>query len=263
MRTLLKIGGAALERTEARTALAASIASARAAGHEIVVLHGGGNQIRSLSAGLGIEAEYLEGLRVTDGATAEVVLAAVAGTVGKHLVASLGAAGVAAIGLCGADASLFQVSPHPDRRLGYVGLPVSVNGRALEALLAAGLLPCVGCVAPLAPDAEGPRDHLYNVNADDVALPLAKAFGAEALLFLTDVPAVLDSEGERIVELDGTGAEALRSDGVIAGGMIPKVRAGLDAATALPETLVKIAPAAGPDAVLAALSDDVGTTFHP
>jgi len=261
MRILVKIGGAALERAAARAELATALAGARGAGHELVVVHGGGNQIRALSARLSIDDRYVDGLRVTDAETAEVVLAVVAGAVGKTLAASLAEAGLDAVSLCGADGRLYDVERHPTRELGYVGRVSGVRSGLLEALLAAGMVPLVACVAPLAPEAEGPRDHLYNVNADDVALALARALAVDALIFLTDVPAVLDARGARIASLDELQAVALTAEGVVRGGMLPKVRAGLDAAAALPGALIKIAPAGGRDALLAALRADVGTTF--
>ncbi|TAJ21912.1 MAG: hypothetical protein EPO68_04020, partial [Planctomycetota bacterium] len=102
-RLLVKLGGAQLEEPAARAAVARSLAAARAAGHELVIVHGGGNQIRALTKQLGIADRYHEGLRITDAATADVVLMVLAGLVNKALVADLGAAGVAAVGLCGAD----------------------------------------------------------------------------------------------------------------------------------------------------------------
>ena len=123
-------------------------------------------------------------------------------------------------------------------------------------------MPLIATVAPLAQGAAGPRDRLYNINADHAAAPLARALGCDAILFLTDVPGVLDANGQRIARLSPTQCEALRADGVLRGGMIPKVEAALLAMHALPNGLVKIAPAAGDDAVLAALRADTGTRFE-
>ena len=262
MRILLKIGGATLERPEARAQLACAVSAGVAQGHELIVAHGGGNQIRALSRRLGIADRYVEGLRVTDAETAEVVLATLCGTVGKTLVAALAGAGVPAVGLSGADGRVFEVRRHPAADLGYVGVVSGVRTSLLETLLATGYLPVVACVGPLAAGAPGPRDHLYNVNADDVAVALAGALAVDALLFLTDVPAVLDGAGGRIATMDPVGAAALEADGVLSGGMLPKVRAGLSAAAALDGALVKIAPADGPDAVVSALEEGVGTSFE-
>ena len=261
MRIVLKIGGAPLARPASRGALARAVTEARGAGHDLVVVHGGGDQIRRQAERLGLEQRYVDGLRVTDSETAAVVLATVAGSVGKTLAAALAASGTRAVSLCGADGDLFAVERHSDGALGYVGAVTEVRTEVLETLLAAGHVPLVGCVGPLAPGAPGPRDHLYNVNADDVAAPLARALEADALLFLTDVPGLLDAGGARIATVDDVGARALTRDDVLKGGMLPKARAGLAAAAANPAALVKIAPADGPHAVLAALASDVGTTF--
>ena len=261
MRILLKLGGALLESGDSRADLAAAIAAARADGHEVVVVHGGGNQIRALSRRLGLADGYVDGLRVTDAETAELVLMVVAGAVGKSLVAALEAGGVPAVGLCGADGGLYEVRPHPTPGLGYVGLVTRARTELADALLAAGYVPVVACLGPLAPEHDGPSDRLYNVNADDVALALAGAFAADALLFLTDVPGVLDAAGGLVPSLDAESADRLAREGVLAGGILPKVRAGLAAAEALPGALVKIASAGGRDALRAALAPSAGTTF--
>jgi acetylglutamate kinase len=259
---LLKVGGAQLEQAEARTALAGSILQARRTGIEIVLVHGGGNQIRSLGKRLGIPERYVEGLRVTDAATAEVVLMVLAGLVNKELVAALEAEGLRAVGLCGADGSTFSAVPerrHAD--LGYVGAVGGCDPRLVDNLLSEGFVPVLSTVAPLRSTEDAPRDRFYNVNADLAAGPLSKAFGASALLFLTDVPAVLDGDGAEIAELSVERCAELRAAGVIRGGMIPKVEAALAALAENPGALVKIAPAAGRNAVLAALDPAVGTRF--
>jgi acetylglutamate kinase len=262
-RLVVKVGGAQLEEKEARAHFARAVARAREDGHQVVVVHGGGDQIRSFAERLALPQSYRDGLRVTDAATAEVVTAVLAGLVNKHLVAELGAAGVPAVGLCGADASCLQVERHAPagHDLGYVGAVCRVDTALLEQLLRAGYVPVVATVAPLAPDAEGARDHLYNVNADLAAGPLARALAADALLFLTDVPGVLD-EGRRLVaRLSRAEADRLRAGGVLEGGMVPKVAAAQAAlGTGVPH-VVAIASAAGEDAVRAALAPGAGTRF--
>jgi acetylglutamate kinase len=263
VRILVKVGGAQLEAQAARADLARSLRAARGAGHEIVVVHGGGNQIRDLSRRLGLADRYHEGLRITDAATADVVLMVLAGLVNKELVAALENAGVRAAGLCGADGGSF--SAVKDRRqgtdLGYVGRVQSADRTLVDALLGAGLVPVIATAAPLAAGEADPADHFYNVNADLAAGPLAHAFEADALLFLTDVPGVLGADRGRIERLTPARCRELRECGVIQGGMIPKVEAALMALSENPRALVKIAPAAGGDAVLAALEPSTGTVF--
>ncbi len=234
MRLLVKIGGAQLEQPAARAELARALAAARAAGHQLVLVHGGGIQIRELVRRLGLPERYHEGLRVTDPATAEVVLQVLCGTVNKEL-------GV---------------------ELGYVGRVHGVDTQLLETLLAGGFVPAIATTASLAPGLDGPCERFYNINADMAAGPLAAALRCDAVLFLTDVPAVLDADERRIPALDAAGCARLRGAGVIAGGMIPKVEAALEALAAHPGALVKIAPAAGPDCVLQALLPAVGTRFQ-
>lgn len=264
MRLLVKIGGAQLEQAAARAELAQALARARAAGHELVLVHGGGNQIRELVRRIGLPESYHQGLRVTDAQTAEVVLQVLCGTVNKQLVAALAQAGVRAVGLCGADGGSFGAEPllAEGVELGYVGRVHTLDTRLLETLLAQGYVPAIATTAPLAADAAGPAEHFYNINADMAAGPIGAALRCDAILFLTDVPAVLDATRQRIAALNASECARLRASGVIAGGMIPKVEAALDALAAHPRSRVKIAPAAGPDCVLQALSPAVGTTFE-
>ena len=262
MRILVKVGGAQLEQRDARQDLVRSVLAARAAGDEIVLVHGGGNQIRALGRRLSIEERYVDGLRVTDAATAEVVLMVLAGLVNKELVAAFEAEGARAVGLCGADGSTFSaVREVREADLGYVGSVARCDPALVRTLLAQGYVPILSTVAPLSADAAGARDRFYNVNADLAAGPLCHAFGASALVFLTDVPGVLDAQGLRLAELSPRACAELRESGVIRGGMIPKVEAALAALAANPGATVKIAPASGTDSVRAALEPGVGTRF--
>ncbi len=263
MRILVKIGGAQLAEPEARASFCSAVADARHAGNELIVVHGGGEQVSDWARRLGLEEHKVDGLRVTDGPTAEVVLAVIGGQVNRTLVAGLQAEGVSAVGLTGADGGSFSAHRHtPDGRdLGYVGEVDQVRPELLQTLLAAGFVPVIATVAPLALNQNDPADHLYNVNADSAAAPLAAALDAEVLLMLTDVPGVLGAEGELLSDLSPGGAAELEKRGVLVGGMLPKVRGALAARAALPGGLVKIAPADVPSALLAALEPDVGTTF--
>jgi len=262
-RILVKIGGAALEEPLARRSFARAVAAARANGAELVLVHGGGNQVGQLSTRLGLEIRRIAGLRVTDAATADVVLQVLGGEVGRKLVAALGAVGVPALSLSGADGGLYSARRlrHETADLGYVGEVATVDAGALRRLLDAGFVPTVASVAP---DAEHPDDdHFLNINADHAVAPLAAAFGADVVLFLSDVPGVLDGERQRLHTLDPAAVRALVASGVISGGMLPKVDAAQAAAAANPAALVKIAVADGDDCVRAALRPDVGTRFLP
>jgi acetylglutamate kinase len=263
VRLLVKIGGAQLEAPAARAEFAAALAQACRAGHEVVVVHGGGNQIREWVRKLGLPEAYHQGLRVTDEATAGVVLAVLCGEVNKWLVQALTEAGVRAVGLSGADGAVFHARKvHAQgAELGFVGAVKSVNCELVDALCGAGFVPVLATVAPLGADEPDSRERFYNINADMAAGPLGAALRADAILFLTDVPGVLDGSKRRLEELSAEQCAGLQAEGVIAGGMIPKVEAALGALAAHPGALVKIAPAKGSSAVLAALQPDTGTRF--
>ncbi len=271
MRVLVKVGGAQLDTAEGRRGLAAALAQAIERGHRPILVHGGGPQIAALGRRLGVEERRWRGLRITDAATAEAVQLALAGGVNKTLVQALVAAGLPAVGLCGADGGLIAarrvrgVDPSgAEVDLGYVGEPAEVRGALIETLLAGGFLPVIATVAP---EAGAPGDApLLNINADQAAGPLARACAAQAVLFLTDVPAVLDADGRPLADLDPARSAELEAAGVISGGMLPKVAAALAAVDAAPAARVVIAPGRGADgsgrgAVLDALEGRTGTRF--
>lgn len=261
MRVLVKIGGAQLEQPEPRNRLARSIAAVREAGHEVVVVHGGGNQIRSVSKAMGIADRYHQGLRITDAATADVVLMVLGGLVNRTLVQSLAAAGVPACGLTGADGGTFTARPmvRQGADLGFVGEVDGASPKLIEDLLDSGRVPVLATVAPgKGHDGSTP---FYNVNADHAAGPLCRAFGCQALLFLTDVPGVLDAEGKLLPLLSDADCDRLIATGVAKGGMLPKLEAARLAAHENPTAIVKIASADGDDCVHAALRDGVGSRF--
>ena len=252
-RILVKVGGAILDDPSTRAAFAGSVGAARAAGDEVVVVHGGGAQVSRLTEALGLVPRRVRGLRVTDDGTARAVLQVLGGEVNAGLVAALEAAGVRAVGLTGADGGLFRAGV-VDPALGHVGAVDAVDPEVLEALGAAGYVPVVATVTPRPGDTE----VFLNVNADMAVAPIAAAWGASAVLFLSDVPHVRHGEA-RIPSLDGADAASLEAEGVIAGGMIPKVEAAVAAAEALPGATVKIAAGDVADPVAAALSPEHGT----
>ncbi len=233
MRLFVKIGGAVLEAAEERSRLAQSLAGAKAAEPELelALVHGGGKQIAKLAERLGLDEKRIEGLRITCVDTAEVVRWVLAGEVNKTLTHSLCAAGLAAIGLCGADLGIFTArrKTHPTTDLGFVGTlsRSDVHAERLIQLLSTGSIPVISTVGPEAgATAAAP---FLNVNADEAAGPLAAAAKADELLFLSDVPGVLDKAGKVIPALTLNETQALIDNGTIHGGMIPKVRAALHA----------------------------------
>jgi acetylglutamate kinase len=261
VRILVKIGGAQLEESAPRQALCQAVARACQAGHELIVVHGGGNQIRALGKALGIEDRYHEGLRITDARTAEVVLMVLGGLVNRTLVNSLQRALVPAVGISGADGASFSAKKleKPGVDLGFVGTIDTVRPELVQTLLAARQVPVIATVAPGADSPDG--EPFFNLNADHAAGPLCRAFGCDALLFLTDVDGVFDAERRRLARLTPADCERLVRTGVAKGGMLPKLEAALQALRDNPRALVKIAPAGAPDAVLDALRDDAGTRF--
>ncbi len=218
---VLKLGGALLERSASLEALAAAL---QALEGSVVLVHGGGTAVDRLQRRLGLTPEKVGGLRRTDAASLEAVVMALAGAVNKRLVAGLVAAGLPAVGLSGVDGGLVRCRKleHPQADLGFVGQVTRVNPAPLQALLARGLLPVV------APVSLGEDGRLYNVNADHVAGALARALQAEELVFLSDVPGVL-VEGASLPRLTPAQAEQLIAAGQIRDGMVPKVRAALEA----------------------------------
>ena len=256
MRILVKIGGAHLNDA---SPIAQAVGAARAVGHQILLVHGGGDQLRDWSQQLGRDDQYVQGLRVTDRKTARLVTAVLGGEVNCEMVKTFCAQGIPAVGLTGADANLFSAEPRQSPRgLGFVGEISSVRPELLETLLAADMTPLIASIAPRIGASEEP---FYNINADEVVGPLAQAIGAQAILFLTAVEGVKNADGQTIKTLDQDQARDLTEAGVIEGGMLPKTRAGFAALDACPDALVKIAPAMGPESILAALGEETGTSF--
>ena len=243
---VVKYGGHAMGEADLAQAFAEDIVLLKAVGINPVVVHGGGPQIGAMLKRLGIRSEFVDGLRVTDAATAEVAEMVLAGSINKEIVAAINRAGGLAAGISGKDANLVRASKvtrttrDPDSLieqevdLGFVGEPASVDKTILETLLAAGITPVI------APVAAGDDGHTYNINADTMAGAIAAAIGAARFFLLTDVAGVLGRDGELLTDLDPAKIEALVVDGIISGGMIPKIEtcvaavaAGVDAAVIL------------------------------
>ena len=218
--TVVKLGGKSIETESGRAQLAARLAALKNAGYRLVVVHGGGAQVTSALAAAGIEAKFVNGLRVTDEKTMEIAEPVFA-QIGKLLAHALSVAGAPAIALNGRDALLTR-GRVKDPQLGRVGTVTSVDAELLRHLVFNGVTPVVG---PVGVDDQGP----LNCNADEVACGAAKALGARDLLLLTDVPAVRGATGKPIDVLTRAGANELISSGVATGGMIPKIENALGA----------------------------------
>lgn len=221
--TVVKLGGKSIETESGRAQLAARLNALRASGRRLVVVHGGGAQVTQALANAGIEARFVNGLRVTEEKTLEIAEPVFA-HLGKQLAHALTAAGSPAVSLSGRDADTTRATVK-DPQLGRVGSVTEVNADLLRHLCFNGVTPVVG---PIAVDDHGP----LNCNADEVASAVAVALKAHDLLLLTDVPAVRGVTGKPIDVLTRAGADELIRSGVATGGMIPKIKGALDALTA-------------------------------
>jgi len=218
----IKLGGTLLEEESSKRRLVGEIASTARDHPSTVVVHGGGKQMTRFLAERGIESKFVGGLRVTTPEVIDAVLKVFAGSVNHQLVAGLVAQGAAAVGLSGIDACLTEAEIwNPD--LGAVGRPVRTNARLLNILTGNGFLPVVACVAG---DRQG---RIYNVNADQMAASCATGFEAARLIFLTDVPGVMDLSKRIRSVLTRAESELLIRDGVASGGMQAKLEAAHEA----------------------------------
>lgn len=231
---VVKIGGTALAATD--TSLD-DIAALHREGYPVVVVHGGGVVISQWMQRSGSIPRFVRGLRVTDAATLEVVVAVLAGLVNKQVVASLQSKGVKALGLSGADGLLLQARP-ADPDLGLVGRVVGVDPTPLFACLAHGYLPVVAPVGISVSEDGACQGTLLNINGDTAAGALAKALHASLLVFLTDVEGVLDGSKRLLPRLLPQQARTLVQSGIVAGGMIPKIEACLEALATTPKTVI-------------------------
>ncbi len=243
---VVKYGGHAMGDAALAQDFAEDIVLLKAVGILPVVVHGGGPQIGSMLKRLGIESRFVDGLRVTDEATAQVAEMVLAGSINKELVAWIAKAGGKAAGISGKDAGLVRAAKverttrDPGSAieqvvdLGFVGEPKEVDRTIIDTLLAAGIVPVI------APVAVGDDGHTYNINADTMAGAIAGALGASRLFLLTDVAGVLSKDKQLLTDLTPADIAELVADGTITGGMIPKletcvsaVEAGVDAAVIL------------------------------
>ena len=232
---VVKFGGHAMGDEALGKAFAEDITLLKLSGLNPVVVHGGGPQINAMLSKLGIKSEFAAGMRITDRATVEIVEMVLAGSINKEIVQTIQEAGGRAIGLTGKDGNMVTVERlkrtvvDPDSNiekvvdLGFVGEPKTVRTEVLEVLKKSEIIPVL---APVCPGEDG---ETYNVNADTFAGAIAGALGATRVLFLTDVPGVLDADKQLIKQLSRAEAQRLIDEGVITGGMIPKVETCFEA----------------------------------
>jgi len=222
---VVKFGGNAMTDPDLSRTFAQDIVLLRSVGLKPVVVHGGGPQIGSLLERLGKTTEFRDGLRVTDAETLDVARMVLVGKVGRDIVGAINVQGAQAVGLSGEDGGLITAAPR-DAKLGFVGDVVSVQPGIIEKLLAEEMIPVVSTIGS---DAAG---QAYNINADTVAGALAGALGAEKVIYLTDVAGLLTDihdPASIVARSNVSDLEAMIAKGVISGGMIPKVRACIDA----------------------------------
>jgi len=225
---VIKYGGHAMGDPELAKLFARDIVLLKQVGINPIVVHGGGPQIGAMLERLKIKSSFVDGLRVTDSATVEVVEMVLSGSINIQVTGAINEAGGTAIGLSGKDGSLIQARKlkrkkrDPDSNiekvldLGFVGEPVSINAKVLEDLASSDIIPVI------APLGTGPKGETFNINADTAAGAIAAAVGASRLLMLTDVKGVLNKKGKLISEMTAAQGQANIRNGTIKGGMIPK-----------------------------------------
>lgn len=217
---VIKYGGAAMKDNSLKVKVITDVVFLACVGVRSVVVHGGGPEINTWLQKLNIEPQFKDGLRVTDAATMEVVEMVLAGRVNKDLVSLINRAGALAVGLCGKDGNLIQARPVGKEGVGFVGEVSNINIGLIESLVNSGYVPVISSVAA---DEDG---QAYNINADTVAGEIAAALQAEKLILLTDTPGILYDYHDPttlINKLDIQKARELIDQGVVSGGMIPKV----------------------------------------
>lgn len=231
---VIKIGGSTLGSNDTTFQ---DVATLQQRGMPVVIVHGGGAVISSWLSKIGVKATFVRGLRVTDAATLEVVVAVLGGLVNKQIVADLQACGVKAVGISGVDAGIMK-GKMLDPELGFVGGVTHVDAQPVLDMLRLGYIPVVAPVALQPAQGASSTWSFLNLNADTAAGELAVGLDAGRLLFLTDVEGILDSAKKLIHRLTPANAKALISSGVVGGGMIPKVEACLTALSSAPNAQI-------------------------
>ena len=243
---VVKFGGHAMGDKSLFKTFASDMVLLKQVGTNPLVVHGGGPQIGEMLERMSIKSEFIDGLRVTDEATVDIVEMVLAGSINKSIVAAINEAGGRAVGISGKDANLItakkllRTRTDPESNiekvvdLGFVGEPTKIDSTLIDTLILGGLIPVI------APVGQGSDGETYNINADTAAGAIAGAADAKRMLMLTDVEGVLDNTGQLIPDLTIKEANKLKANGVISGGMIPKietcigaVRQGAEAAVIL------------------------------
>ena len=219
---VIKLGGHAMTSDEAMDSFARDVVLMRQVGINPVIVHGGGPMINALLDKLEIKSEFVNGKRVTDAATMEVVEMVLSGTVNKRIVQAINKQGGRAVGLSGKDANLIVCDP-ADPALGLVGNPSDINPEVIRTLFENDLIPVI------APLGAGRNGETFNINGDTVAGAIAGALSADRLLLLTDVSGVKNADGDVLTEMNSDQIREMTASGVIAGGMIPKTETALAA----------------------------------
>jgi acetylglutamate kinase len=222
MKTVIKLAGALLEDDATVRTLARQIAALAQQGHEILVVHGGGRLFTATLKRMGIESNFVAGLRVTDRETRDVAVMVFAGLLNKRLASAISAEGSPAVGISAADAACFRAEPmvhnEVEGSLGFVGYLTGLNNSFIESLWREGLVPVAPCLGL------GPDNELYNINADHMAAACAEYLGADRLIYLTDVAGVLD--GDKVLSaITWEEIERLVQSRVVSGGMVLKLEA--------------------------------------
>jgi acetylglutamate kinase len=265
---LIKYGGHAMGDEALGESFARDIVLLKQVGINPVVVHGGGPQIGQMLERLKIKSEFIDGLRITDLATVEIVEMVLSGSINKQIVASINRAGGCAVGLSGKDGGLIRARQlqrtrkDPDSAiekildLGFVGEPYRINAGFLETFLRSDIIPVI------APIGTGDNGETYNINADTVAGAVAGALRATRLLLLTDVAGVLDRDKKLVHEMSVEQANTLIADGTISGGMIPKVETCLDAVKAGVDAAVIVDGRLAHPILLELFSEGAGTLIR-
>lgn len=221
-KVVIKYGGSAQIDPKLREQFAKDIVMMYMLGIQPIIVHGGGKRITSVLSQMGIESEFIDGHRVTSKECMEVVEMVLSGEINKEIAYFLSLNGVQALGMSGKDSLLFEAKCKDNGRFGLTGEIERANPEILERLLEGGIIPVI---SPVCGDSEG---RSYNVNADVVACEVAKALRADKVIFLTDTLGVLDKNGELIESIKSDEVEGLIKEGVISGGMIPKILSCVD-----------------------------------
>ena len=260
---VVKYGGHAMGDPELARLFAQDMVLLKQVGMNPIVVHGGGPQIGQMLKELNIQSEFVDGLRVTDQQTIDVVEMVLAGKINKEIVSNINRAGGVSVGLCGKDAHLIKARKlqrtkrDPESNiekvldLGFVGEPVEVNPHVLDCFINTDIIPVI------APIGVGEDGQTYNINADTAAGAIAQAVGARRLYMLTDVKGILDADKQLVRDADIDSINAMIADGTIQGGMIPKTETCMDAVRNGVEAAV-IVDGRAPHAVLLELFTERG-----